>query len=171
MSDQEVASSFLPENCGSLPLSIVHPLLTNPPEDSPTVWSGHSSLVLSSINEIIYAHQARVCKCYIFKAHPDAPIIYWRDQGGLGSDRKEGKESDECEFSGSDRISVWWWLDWSGRRSAQNAFMGFSQMGGNSDLLLRQDVFIHQLLFTYFLRPFSINCKLWLRNLSWIGPF
>ena len=69
------------------------------------------------------------CAGALFKVHSRAPIIYWWHQGVLGFAPKEGKESDECDFSGSAGISVWWWLDWFGRRpSVQNAFMGFSQM-------------------------------------------
>ena len=90
----------------------------------------------------------QTCARALFKAHSGALIIYWWHQGVLGFDPKEGKESDECDFSGSEGISVWWWLDWFGRQSSvQNAFMGFSQMGGNSDLLLSLDVFIRWLFY------------------------
>ena len=113
MSDQQsCASSFLPENCGSDQLGASSsPSIANVCWFSYSVVRGHSAQVQSLINELSCSLQPQ--------SQYTEDIKWWPWLLPKG-----GKRND---FSGSDGISVWCWLDWF--PSPTNAVMGFSQMG------------------------------------------
>ena len=112
MSDQQsCASSFLPENCGSDQLGA-----SSSPSIANVCWFSYS-VVSPFIRGAIFDQWLK-----LFSSTPVS--IYWRHQWCPWLLPKGGKRND---FSGSDGISVWCWLDWF--PSPTNAVMGFSQMG------------------------------------------